>query len=192
MIYQDETGLLDLPLPNLIGAHQVMNAGAAIAALKHFGLEEPAIEMAVTRAEWPARLQHLRHGPLVKSAPEAEIWLDGGHNAAAGAALAEAITRLPARPLQIICGMLNTKDIDGYLRPLAGLAEQFYGVTILDEAATLPGHETVAAAKKAGFSATEAIDVPSAVRAIARKNPEARILICGSLYLAGRVLRDNG
>lgn len=192
MIYQDETGLLDLPLPNLIGAHQVMNAGAAIAALRHFGLEEPAIEMAVTRAEWPARLQHLRHGPLVKSAPEAEIWLDGGHNAAAGAALAEAITRLPARPLQIICGMLNTKDIDGYLRPLAGLAEQFYGVTILDEAATLPSHQTVAAAKKAGFPAAEAIDVPSAVRAIARKNPKARILICGSLYLAGRVLRDNG
>ncbi|MEC8796657.1 MAG: folylpolyglutamate synthase/dihydrofolate synthase family protein, partial [Pseudomonadota bacterium] len=84
LIYQDETGLLDLPLPALIGAHQVQNAGAAIAALRVLGFDDAACEAAVTKAEWPARMQRLRHGPLVDAADRAELWLDGGHNPAAG------------------------------------------------------------------------------------------------------------
>ena len=192
LVYQDDYGLLDLPIPVLIGAHQVVNAGTAIAALRCLGLHKPNFEAAMTRAEWPARLQRLRKGPLVEAAGGAELWLDGGHNAAAGVALAEALGRLPAKPLHLVTGMLNTKDIAGYLRPLAGLAKSLHGVSIPGESATLPAEETVAAARSVGMTAEVAPDVLSAVKAIAQADPGARILICGSLYLAGNVLRDNG
>ncbi|HVH03801.1 MAG TPA: folylpolyglutamate synthase/dihydrofolate synthase family protein, partial [Amaricoccus sp.] len=120
MAFLDEAGLLDLPRPRLIGAHQVANAGIALAALRALRVDEAACAAAVTRAEWPARLQRLRHGPLVDAAGAAELWLDGGHNPAAGEALAEALSRLPPRRLHLVCGMLNTKDVEGFLRPLAG------------------------------------------------------------------------
>ncbi|MGE4326068.1 MAG: folylpolyglutamate synthase/dihydrofolate synthase family protein, partial [Pseudodonghicola sp.] len=113
LIYQDERGLLDLPLPNLPGAHQLQNAGAALAALRHLGLGEEACEAAVTRAYWPARLQRLKTGPLVEAAPGAELWLDGGHNPAAGIVLGAHLQSLPKRPTHLICGMLNTKDVKG-------------------------------------------------------------------------------
>lgn len=192
MIFQDETGLLDLPLPNLIGAHQVDNAGSALAALRHLGMDETATEAAVTNAHWPGRLQRLSHGPLLDAAPGAEIWLDGGHNAAAGHALAEALTRLPNRPTHLICGMLNTKDVGGYMQPLTRIAQSLTAVAIPGETATLSAADTCAAAKTAGFDATAAQDTLSAVKTIASQHTNARILICGSLYLAGRVLRKNG
>jgi dihydrofolate synthase/folylpolyglutamate synthase len=192
LVYQDDYGLIDLPMPVLIGAHQVVNAGTAIAALRSLGMRKPNYEAAMTRAEWPARLQRLRKGPLADAAQNAELWLDGGHNAAAGIALAEALGRLPAKPLHLITGMLNTKDIAGYLRPLAAVARDLHGVSIPGESATLPAQETVAAARAVGMAAEVAPDVLSAVRDIAAKDPGARILICGSLYLAGNVLRDNG
>jgi dihydrofolate synthase/folylpolyglutamate synthase len=115
LIFQDETGLLDLPLPNLIGAHQVQNAGTALAALRALGKDDAACEAAVTRAEWPARMQRLRHGPLVDAAPQAEFWLDGGHNPHAGRALARAMSGMADRPTYLVCGMLNTKDPVGFL-----------------------------------------------------------------------------
>lgn len=193
MIYQDENGLLDLPLPSLIGAHQVQNAGTALAALRHLGADAAACEAAVLRAEWPARLQRLKSGPLVDLAERAELWLDGGHNPAAGQALAEALARLPARPTHLICGMLNTKDIGGYLRPLARSAESLWSVSIPGEAATLSAADTAAAARAAGFAqVVEARNVATAIEGITAAQPLARILICGSLYLAGTVLRDNG
>ena len=192
LVYQDENGLLDLPLPNLIGAHQVQNAGAAIAALRALGKNEAACEAAITTAEWPARLQRLRHGPLVQAADQAELWLDGGHNPAAGKALVEALQRLPSRPTYLICGMLNTKDITGYLAPLAEISEGLFGVSIEGEAATLVASETVAAARSIGIVSEEAQSVADAINMIVSKDPSARILICGSLYLAGRVLRENG
>jgi dihydrofolate synthase/folylpolyglutamate synthase len=193
MVFQDENGLLDLPLPNLIGAHQVHNAGAAIAGLRHLGFGPDVCEAAVTRAEWPARMQRLRHGPLIDAAgPRAEVWLDGGHNPAAGHALAEAITRLPPRPLHMIVGMLRTKDIGGFLRPLAARAVTLHAVSIPGETATLTAAETCAAAREAGFAADEADSVAAAVDAIIARDPAARILIAGSLYLAGSVLRENG
>ncbi|WP_371587428.1 folylpolyglutamate synthase/dihydrofolate synthase family protein [Rhodovulum sp. P5] len=190
LVYQDERGLLDLPLPRLIGAHQVQNAGAALAALRALEMEEPACEAAVTRAEWPARLQRLTEGRLVEAAGRAELWLDGGHNPAAGVALAEALGRLSPRPLHLICGMMNTKDVAGYMAPLAARAETLTAVSIPGETATLPAEETAAIAKGAGLSASTAESVADAVRRIAAEVPNARILICGSLYLAGRVLRD--
>ncbi|WP_189639812.1 bifunctional folylpolyglutamate synthase/dihydrofolate synthase [Paramylibacter ulvae] len=192
LIFQDEYGLVDLPMPALIGAHQVMNAGIAIAALRLLGKDTDACEAAMVNAVWPARMQKLRTGPLVDAASGADLWLDGGHNAAAGLALAEAMGRLPKRPLHLIVGMLNTKDIAGYLRPLAEISESLHGVSIPGEAATLSAEETVQAASAAGIDAVVADDVLSAVKDITAKDPTARILICGSLYLAGGVLRENG
>ncbi len=190
LVYQDETGLMDLPLPRLIGAHQVDNAGMAVAALRALGRAEGA-EAAMTRAEWPARLQRLKSGPLVQAAP-ADIWLDGGHNPAAGAALAEALGRLPPRPLNLVCGMLNTKDVTGYMRPLAPLVDHLHAVSIPGEPNTLSAAETLSAARAAGMRASEAASLDIAVERIAATAPDARILICGSLYLAGHVLRTNG
>lgn len=192
MVYQDLSGLLDLPMPVLIGAHQVENAGLAIAALRAMGHDEDICRAAVTKAAWPARLQRLRHGPLVDAAGAAELWLDGGHNPAAGLALAEALGRLPVRPLHLIVGMLDTKDIVGYLRPLGQKASSLYGVTIPGEAASLTAEQTVAVARKAGIAAEVAQDVATAIATITARDPGARVLICGSLYLAGRVLRENG
>ena len=191
MVYQDETGLLDLPLPNLPGAHQVMNAGAALAALRHLGIGPEACEAAVTRAEWPARMQRLKHGPLVAAAGGSELWLDGGHNPAAGVALADHLASLPKRPTHLVCGMLNTKDIAGYLAPLAAVTDSLTAVSIPGEANTLPAETTAAAARAVGLPATEAASVAEAIAAITARHPEGRILICGSLYLAGTILREN-
>ncbi len=191
MIYQDDHGLLDLPLPNLIGGHQVENAGIALASLRFLGFDEAACEAAVTKAEWPARLQRLRHGPLVEAAGLAEVWLDGGHNEGAGIALAEAVTRLSPKPLHLVCGMLRTKDVRGYLRPLAKVAMSMHAVSIPGEAATLLAAETMEAALDCGMEATVSDSVLAAIQDIVPTAPNARILICGSLYLAGTVLREN-
>ncbi|WP_170516225.1 bifunctional folylpolyglutamate synthase/dihydrofolate synthase [Ruegeria atlantica] len=192
LIYQDETGLRDLPLPNLLGAHQMQNAGAALAVLRHLDLGDDAYEAAVTRAEWPARMQRLKTGPLVEAAPQAELWLDGGHNAAAGVALADVLAKLPERPTHMICGMLNTKDVTGYLAPLAKQVQSLTAVSIPGEAATLSAEDTAAAAAKVNLTATTADSVADALKAIVGENSQARVLICGSLYLAGNILRENG
>ncbi len=192
LVYQDETGLRDLPLPNLLGAHQIQNAGAALAVLRHLGLGDAAYEAAVTKAEWPARMQRLKTGPLVQAAGQAELWLDGGHNAAAGIALAEVLSNLPKRPTHMICGMLITKDVTGYLAPLAKQAQSLTAVSIPGEAATLSAEETAAAAAKVDLPASTAESVAEALNGIVAKDPHARILICGSLYLAGNILRENG
>ncbi len=192
LVYQDETGLLDLPLPCLPGPHQIQNAGAAIAALRHLGHDEHACEAAVTQAEWPARMQRLRRGPLIEKAPQAEVWLDGGHNPAGGQAIAATLASLPPRPTHLICGMLNTKDVTGYMRPLAGIAETLTAVAIPGEANTLPAEATQDAARQVGIPAMIAESVAEALGAIIAKEPQARVLICGSLYLAGAILRENG
>jgi dihydrofolate synthase/folylpolyglutamate synthase len=192
LVFQDGGGLLDLPMPVLIGRHQVENAGMAVAALRALGADEEACAAALSGAVWPARLQRLRRGPLADAAKGAELWLDGGHNPAAGAALAEALTRLPPRRLHLVVGMLRTKDASGFLRPLADRADDLHAVSIPGEFATLTAGETVAAARIAGLAAVEADSVAAAVAAITAADPAGRILICGSLYLAGQVLRENG
>lgn len=191
-VYQDETGLLDLPPPSLMGAHQFQNAGVAIAALRHLGFDNAACEAAVTNAVWPARMQKLKTGPLLDSAPDAEFWLDGGHNAACGLTLAETLTRLPQRETHLVCGMMNTKDVSGYLAPLVPHAASLTGVSIPGETNTLPGEDTANHADKAGIPSSTASSVEDAVAAIKAKNRHARILICGSLYLAGNVLKQHG
>ncbi|MDO5704710.1 MAG: folylpolyglutamate synthase/dihydrofolate synthase family protein [Paracoccus sp. (in: a-proteobacteria)] len=192
LIFRDDHGLLDLPLPNLPGPHQIDNAGAALAALRELGADENMVHAAVTRAEWPARMQRLRHGPLIDAAgPQAELWLDGGHNPAGGAAVAATLAALPRRPTHLVCGMLNTKDVTGYMRPLAAQAASLTAVAIPGEPNTLPATETSAAARAAGIAAQEADSVEQAIRRITALDPHARILICGSLYLAGRILREN-
>ncbi len=192
LVYQDEIGLRDVPLPNLLGAHQFQNAGAALAVLRYLNLGDDAYEAAVTKARWPARMQRLKTGPLVEAAPQAELWLDGGHNAAAGQALANVLAKLPARPTHMICGMLNTKDVTGYLAPLAKQVASLTAVSIPGEANTLCAADTAAAASKVDLRASTADSVAHALTKITDEDPQARILICGSLYLAGHILRENG
>ena len=191
LIFQDDNGLLDLPLPALPGPHQIQNAGAAIAALRYLGRNEDAFEAALTRPYWPARMEHLKSGKLVDMAKPAELWLDGGHNPAAGRALAATLIAQPPRPTHLICGMLNTKDISGYLQPLVEVTESLTAVSIPDEVNTIPAETTAAEALKVGMDAKTAADVRSAIVQIVNKTPNARILICGSLYLAGHVIREN-
>jgi dihydrofolate synthase/folylpolyglutamate synthase len=192
LVFQDERGLLDLPLPVLPGAHQVENAGTALAGLRALGMDEAACEAAVLRAEWPARLQRLTCGPLARIAGRAELWLDGGHNPAAGVALADALASMPRRPTWLICGMLRSKDPAGFLAPLASVVDGLRAVAIPGEAASLDADALAEAARSAGIEAEVAPGVEAALRSVLAAAPGGRVLICGSLYLAGRVLRENG
>lgn len=190
LIYQDDHGLLDLPRPVLPGAHQVQNAGAALAVLRHMQMGDAAYEGAVTQAVWPARMQRLVDGPLVSAAGGAQVWLDGGHNPAAGIAVAEVLSRAP-HPTHAICGMMNTKDARGFLRPMVPQLESLTAVTIPGEANSLPAEDLAAQAAEVGHTARQAPSVATALARILDDAPEARVLICGSLYLAGHVLREN-
>lgn len=205
LVYQDEHGLLDLPLPRLAGRHQIGNASIAICALRQAGilpLERDAIAHGLTHAEWPARMQRLTRGPLFRHLPEAcEVWLDGGHNPAAGRVVAEAMADIaqhdPAaapRPLLMLTGMLETKDATGYFAAFRGLAAHVETVTIPDADASLPAERLCEMARDAGLSANAASSIGEALDrlVIAAGRAAPRILICGSLYLAGHVLRENG
>ena len=191
LVFQDETGLRDLPMPNLLGAHQVQNAGAALAGLRHLGISERGLEAAVTQARWPARMQRLRSGPLVDAAGHAELWVDGGHNPAAGEALGAYLSTLRGRATHLVCGMMNTKDVAGYMAPLAAHAASLTALSIPGEVNTLPAEETARVARSCGMAVNTAENAEAAVAAIVAEEPEARILICGSLYLAGAILREN-
>jgi len=191
LIYEDETGLLDLSLPALPGPHQVQNAGAVLAALRHLGADEAGCEAAMTNATWPARMQRMTDGPLVERCKPAELWLDGGHNPAAGAAIAATLATLPPKQTHLICGMLNTKDVTGFMRPLADHAVSLTACSIPGEANTLPAETTAKAAADVGIAARTAASLDAALDAIRQDAPNARILICGSLYFAGHVIREN-
>ena len=209
MVYEDETGLLDLPLPRLIGRHQIDNAAVAIAGLRHAMREgqaldwgaDAAVERGLRTVDWPGRLQHLSHGPLVAEAPaDSEIWLDGGHNPHCAAAVSRAIADLDEkvdRPLYLICAMLRTKDAVGFLSAFKGLARHVVTVSIPGEAASMGAGALYDAARAAGLDAAPAEDLEDAVLQVGAwarahpKEPPPRILICGSLYLAGYVLSEN-
>ncbi len=199
LVYQDSEGLLDLPPPKLYGRHQFENAGAAVAALRVSGLKLPpaAFEAGMTAVDWPARMQRLSHGRLAALAPpESELWLDGGHNVDGGQAIAAALADLEervSRPLVLIVGMLSTKDKEGFLRNFAGLARRVIAVPIHQDKA-VPAAELADVAGSIGIPALARDDLESAI-AVAGKldlHPAPRILITGSLYLAGEVLALNG
>jgi dihydrofolate synthase/folylpolyglutamate synthase len=200
LIYQDNEGLIDLALPRLPGRHQHVNAGTAIAGLRAAGYDFDAglFERGLTRAEWPARLQRLTRGRLIDLIPAgSELWLDGGHNPDGGRVLAEAMAdlqdRLPA-PLVLVVGMLGTKDTAAVLRPFAGLARQLIATPIHGQLAARPAADVAALAASVGLTSSTAPSVPDALRLIAAQDWSSppRILICGSLYLAGEVLAANG
>jgi dihydrofolate synthase/folylpolyglutamate synthase len=205
MVYEDEVGLLDLPLPKLVGRHQIENAGVAIAALRHAGRnwgQDVAVERGLATVEWPARLQRLHKGPLVEAAPKgAEVWLDGGHNPHGAEAVSRAMADMEEhgeRPLYLICGMLANKDALGFLRAFNGLARHVVTVAIPGEAASLGAGALYDAARRAGLDSAPAEDLEDAMLQIMAwtrlddSDAPPRILICGSLYLAGVVLAENG
>ena len=201
LVYQDEAGLLDLPAPRLYGRHQYENAGLAIAALRatnRFRIPPAAFEAGMTKAEWPARMNRLSHGRLVELAPEgSEVWLDGGHNPDGGrviaAALADLEERVP-RPVVMIAGMLASKDCDGFLRNFTGLARRLIAVPVPASEKGVPAEELAERARNIGLPATSRGTLDGAFEAVRKLDldPPPRILITGSLYLAGDVLRENG
>ena len=200
LVFEDRLGLLDLPLPRLAGRHQFANAANAVAALRTLRPDLPAeaFERGLVEADWPARLQRLRSGPLVTRAPKhAEIWLDGAHNEAGGRVLAEAMAdfeEASPRPLAMICGTLTSKDTAGFLAHFQGLTREVVAVPIAGEHAARSADEVAVIARAVGLNATAAENVGAALEKLAgREWPKApRILIAGSLYLAGAVLAENG
>ncbi|MFA6265918.1 MAG: folylpolyglutamate synthase/dihydrofolate synthase family protein [Pseudolabrys sp.] len=201
LVYQDDNGLLDLPPPKLFGRHQFENAGLAIAALRaipELKLSPAAYEAGMTKADWPARLHRLSTGRLVDLVPAgAELWLDGGHNPDGGRAVAAALADLEervSRPLVMIVGMLATKDASGFLHNFAGLARRMITVPVPGADKGLSAEDVAEAAKAVGISAVARRTIDEALDAVRKLDldPPPRILITGSLYLAGDVLRENG
>jgi dihydrofolate synthase/folylpolyglutamate synthase len=192
VVFQDHAGLLDLPRPSLPGPHQISNAGNAIALLRAISdsrISDDHVALGLRSAEWPARLQHLKGGALSSQLPEGfELWLDGGHNADAGVILAIALKAMPAKPLILIWGMLNTKDHGSFIHPLIPLSEQIFTITIPDEPNAVPAPLLAETVKALDCAATVAESFQKAIRQASLLKPAARILICGSLYLAGHVL----
>jgi dihydrofolate synthase / folylpolyglutamate synthase len=198
--YKDTQGRIDSTVPKLPGAHQIDNAGLAIAMLRHqdkIAVPEAALKAGIGWAQWPARLQKIAEGPLFKLAPKnAELWLDGGHNPLAGRVLADAFRHLTLaeRPFYLVVGMLTTKDLPGFLKPFAGRATAVYGVPIAGHDSHAPA-DIKAAADALNLPGLYAENVKDALKTISRTSDAARppvILVCGSLYLAGQVLEASG
>lgn len=200
LVYEDRLGLIDLPAPRLAGRHQHGNAAMAIATLRIVLPELPAeaFEQGLLDAEWPARLQRLRGGRLIGRGPaRAEVWLDGAHNEAGGRVLAEAMADFEeagSRPLVLICGTLTTKDTAGFLAHFKGLAREVVAVPIAGEHAGRTAADVAAMARGVGMEASAADSVGAALESLALRpwDRPPRILIAGSLYLAGAVLEENG
>jgi dihydrofolate synthase / folylpolyglutamate synthase len=201
LVYQDDDGLLDLPAPKLYGRHQFENAGVAIAALRAVGdlkLPPEAFEAGIAKADWLARMQRLAQGKLAALCPPgSELWLDGGHNADGGRAIANALADLEervSRPLVLVIGMLATKDCESFLKNFAGLARRIVAVPIPHQEKSLAADAIVDIARTVGIPAQGEADIEAALAAIGRfaLDPPPRILITGSLYLAGEILKQNG
>ncbi|MBI2586889.1 MAG: bifunctional folylpolyglutamate synthase/dihydrofolate synthase [Rhodospirillales bacterium] len=187
----------EFPLPSLEGPHQAQNAGLAVALLDRlpgFTLADGQIAAGLKNTEWPARLQRLRRGPIRGAlGPEFALWLDGGHNPGAADALAAWLAQREPLPLHLVFGMLNTKDPEGFLRPLVPYVHSVYSVPIKGQENCCSSAELARVATGLGLTATACDDVRGALRAIrANEIGPARVLIAGSLYLAGTVLAENG
>jgi dihydrofolate synthase / folylpolyglutamate synthase len=201
LVYQDDRGLLDLAAPRLFGQHQFDNAGLAVATLRAIGkfrISNAAFECGIVNAEWPARMQRISCGPLIEwGPPGCEIWLDGGHNAEGGRVVAAALGDLEervSRPLVVIAGMMANKDAAGFLANFAGLTRHIMAVAIPDQANAMPPARLADAARALGMRVEIAAGIEPALRTLTGLAYEVspRILITGSLYLAGHVLALNG
>ena len=201
LVYQDDRGLMDLAAPRLFGRHQFYNAGLAIATLRAidaFRISNAAFEAGIVNAEWPARMQRLSSGALIEQgAAGSEIWLDGGHNAEGGRVAAAALGDLEervSRPLVLIVGMMANKDAGAFLANFAGLTRHIIAVPIEGRDNAMPPERLADAARALGMRVEIASGVEAALQGIARLAYEVppRILITGSLYLAGPVLAANG
>ena len=201
LVYQDDRGLMDLAAPKLFGRHQFDNAGLAIATLRAqsaFRIEPAAFEAGIVNAEWPARMQRLASGALVEQGPQGcEIWLDGGHNAEGGRVAAAALGDLEervSRPLVVIVGMMSNKDASAFLANFAGLTRHIIAVRIPGRDNAMPPDRLADAARALGMRVEISGSVEAALHSLARLAYEVppRILITGSLYLAGHVLAANG
>ena len=190
MIYRDDEGEIVLPAPALPGAHQVANAGAAIAALRawnalHFGFENFAA--GVSDARWPGRLQRLHGGKLSTRLPDGwELWLDGGHNPAAGAALAQSVSGWTDGPVVLVCGMQENKDVAGFLSPMADAVTRLVAIDLPGTTPGYPAEDIADSAVTTGIKSTVASSLEDALRSLS--GGPGRVLVCGSLYLAGNVL----
>jgi dihydrofolate synthase/folylpolyglutamate synthase len=197
LVYEGPMGRLEAPRPVLPGHHQLQNAGLALATLDRlprFPAAPAEIARGLSDADWPARLQHLRKGPLVEILPvDWELWLDGGHNAAAGEAIADhARSNWSDRPLFLIGGMLNSKNCADFLRPLAPVCETFSAIAIPGEENTVSASDLAAIARSVGMMASDNRAITDALKGLPlKRHRSARVLICGSLYLAGSVLGEN-
>lgn len=184
--YRDEAGELTLPLPALAGAHQADNAALAVAMLRRQNAFDVTMDVAgkgIVDTRWPARLQRLAKGPLTDLAEDREVWLDGGHNPDAGAAIARHFAGEP--PFHLVMGMLSSKDPAAILRPLAG---KLLSVAIVPA----PGHEAHRPEDFAPFTDLPVQSFPDVPTALAALSAPGDVLIAGSLYVAGEVLRANG
>ena len=195
MVYEDSEGRLDLPRPALAGDHQAENAGIAVTALRRLGASHAA-RAAVQARNWPARLQKLRSGPIREALPVgAELVLDGGHNADAGEALARELRRrttLDGRTPFLIAGMLQTKDAVAFFAPFRGIAAQAFAVPIAGNDAAVSPSALAEAARRAGVPCEPCESPLEAARRVSGESPQRpRVLVCGSLYLAGELLRDH-
>ena len=195
LLYEDENDVFELPLPGLFGAHQIINAGVAIAALRHSrfaGINVDALRHGVEQAQWRARLQRLESGELLAAIDEGELWLDGGHNPAAARILREAMEEMnkvrPNKPLHLIVGMMDTKDAQGFFAEFKDLAQSVATVSIPTEQRSASAESLLAEAQAAGLKGGAFDSLIEACRA----GKGCRVLLCGSLYLAGHVLGKYG
>ena len=189
-------GQINPPLPNLVGPHQIQNAGLGIVTLAALGdkrINRQAVERGIKRADWPARMQRLTRGPLCEKLPKNwELWLDGGHNPAAGEAIAATLGTITDRSVHLIVGLLNTKSPVEFLAPLLQYSKSLTAIEILDSDSSFSANEILEVAKKIGFQAKKAKSISTAIRKIITEEKlPSMILICGSLYLAGDILKEN-
>jgi dihydrofolate synthase/folylpolyglutamate synthase len=188
LVVQHPDGLMDLPMPGLVGAHQIVNAGTAVMAAYHLGIPELVIGKGLQEPDWPARLQKLTTGKLVDMAG-GEVWLDGGHNQAAAEALAVWISEYFSstdKAVTLICGLMATKHAENWLKSYSESCVELHCITIPEQPNSYTANELADQAQAVGLKAQAFSNLETAITAA-----QGDILICGSLYLSGYVLAEN-
>ncbi|MDJ0612030.1 MAG: folylpolyglutamate synthase/dihydrofolate synthase family protein [Rhizobiaceae bacterium] len=200
-VYQDEDGLLDLPLPRLAGEHQLGNAALAISAIRKSGIEvsDEAFAKAMKHVVWPGRLEKLPAGEITTEiGTGADIWIDGGHNPDAGRVIATELKRQMVgddQKLLMICGMINTKEPLGFFKPFSEMNTELVSIPVMMSDAGIEPENLAALAEEAGLQAQATDSLETAIEIARQKyesDPSLRILFCGSIYMLGEVLEKNG